>query len=155
MLLAHMSYGYLLNLAQVFIVVHTHAFSTRVFWTLHLLFGTSAYCHPYTCFQYTCFLNTTLAFWHKCLLSSIRMLTLAFWHKCLLSSIHVLSVHVLYGHRHLFLVQVLKVVCTCAFVHMLCGRLHLFLVHVLKVVRTRAFVHMNLWTFTLVFGASA
>ena len=63
----HMLYGHL----QVLMIVHTHAFSTRALWTLaswyrclrssihmllvhmlygHLLFGTSAYCRPYTCF---------------------------------------------------------------------------------------------------------
>jgi hypothetical protein len=110
MLLAHMSYGYLLNLAQVLIFIHTHAFSTRAFWTLHLLFGTSAYCRPYTCFQYT-------AFW---------TLHLLFGTSAYCRPLHMLSVHMLCGHRHLFLVQVLKVVRTCAFVHMLCGRLHLF-----------------------------
>ena len=67
------------------------------------------------------------------------------------------------GRVHLFLVQLLKVVHTCAFVHMLrdvytcfwckyrpfmcvCthawGHVHLFLVQVLKVVHTCAFVHM-------------
>jgi hypothetical protein len=60
----------------------------------------------------------------------------------------------LYGHGHLFLVQVLKIVHTHAFVHMLYGHGHLFLVQVLKVVRTFALVHMVM-DITLAFGANA
>ena len=81
-----------------------------------------------------------------------------------------------YGHGHLFLVQVLKVVHTHAFVHMLMdmntcflckclrlsvhvrlytclGNLRLLFAQVLNIVRTRVFVH-TLMDFTLVVCSS-
>ena len=44
-------------LVQVFFVVHTHAFRTRVSWAP--LFGTSVFHCPCTCFSYTCFMGVT------------------------------------------------------------------------------------------------
>ena len=129
---------HLLIFVQVFLIVHTRAFSTRAPWytclfsykclllsihmfSVHVLFG------HYTCFlvqvlivvhtrfQYTCFSDTKLTFWYKYLSSSI----------------HMLLVHVLFGHYTCFLVQVLMVIHTHAF-------------------STHAF-----WTLYLLFGTSA
>ena len=88
----HMLYGHL----QVLMILHTHDFSTRALWTLaswyrclrssihmllvymlygHLLFGTSAYCRPYTCFLVQVLKDVhTHAFWYKCLRTFIHML---------------------------------------------------------------------------------
>jgi hypothetical protein len=91
-------------LVQVFFVVHTHAFRTCVSWALafwykcflssmhmlfihvfhgHLLFGTSAFRRPCTCFSYTCFMGT-------CFL--VQVLFVACIFHCLFRGLHELII---------------------------------------------------------------
>ena len=106
------------------IVVHTHAFRTRVSWAPvcwykcflssmhmllvhvfhgHLLFGTSVFCRPCTCFLYTCFMGTcflvqVLFVVHAHAFRTRVSWAPAFWQKCFLSSMHMLFVHVFQRH---------------------------------------------------------
>ena len=97
-LLTHMLHGHLLISIQVFLIVHTHAFSTCASWE------PAFWCKCFWSSIHMLLVHVLHAFWYKCFWSSIHAFStralwaLAFWYKCFWSSIHMLLVHVLHGH---------------------------------------------------------